>query len=162
MADPREPRGDVLLAWDFPEFHRHDRSRNWYFGFLGIMAALVLFAILTANYTFIFVIILAGFIILLRLRRIPPMVNIAIREEGVEVSRGFYTWRDIKSFWILYRPPEIKKLYLTLKGARPGLDVTLESQNPLKVRELLSEHLLEETDREEEPAGDQISRTLKI
>lgn len=162
MADPREPRGDVLLEWDFPEFQRHDRSRSWYFGFLAVVAALVLFALLTRNYTFIFVIILVGFVILIRLRRIPPLVHFAIHEEGIQVSRGFYPWRDLKSFWILYRPPEIKKLYLTLKGTRPGLDIALESQNPLKIRELLSEHLLEETDREEEPAGDQLSRTLKI
>lgn len=162
MADPREPRGDVLLAWDFPEFQRHERSRNWYFGFLAVIVGLVVFALLTNNYTFIFVIVLAGFIILIRLRRTPLLVHFAIRDEGVEVSSGFYSWRDLKSFWVLYRPPTIKKLYLTLKGPRPPLDIALESQNPLKVRQLLSEHLLEDTDREEEPAGDQISRTLKI
>lgn len=162
MADPREPRGDVLLSWEFPEFQRHDRSRGWYLAFLGTVLALIVIAVLVSNYTFIGVIVLTSFIIVIRLRRTPPLVHFAIREEGIEVSARFYSWREIKSFWVLYRPPEIKKLYLSLKGPRPAMDIALVDQNPLKVRQLLSEFLLEETDREEEPAGDQISRILKI
>lgn len=162
MADLEKPRGDILLEWEFPEFQRHDRDRNWYLGFIIVLALLVGLSLLARNYTFIFVIGLIGFIILVRLRRIPPMVHFAVREEGIEVSNRFYPWREVKTFWILYRPPEIKKLYLTLKGPRPPLDIGLEAQNPVKVREVFSEHLLEEVDREDEPAGDQISRILKI
>lgn len=162
MADPRQPRGDVLLEWDFPEFTRHDRGRSWYLWFLGTVIVLIGLSILLKNYTFIGVVVLTAFVIIVRLRRTPPAVHFAIREEGLEVSSRFYTWRNIKNFWVLYRPPEIKKLYVSLKGPRPALDISLEQQNPLKVRQLLSEFLLEETDREEEPAGDQLSRMLKI
>lgn len=162
MADPRQPRGDVLLEWEFPEFTRHDRSRGWYLGFLATVLSLIVVSILLNNYTFIGVIVLAALIIIVRLRRFPPAVHFAIREEGIEVSSRFYTWRDMKSFWVLYRPPEIKKLYISLKGPRPALDISLEQQNPVKVRQLMSEFLLEETEREDEPIGDQISRTLKI
>lgn len=162
MADPRQPRGDILLEWDFPEFTRHDRSRGWYLGFFVTVLGMIGLSILVSNYTFIGVIILAALIVLVRLRRTPPPVHFAIREEGIEVSSRFYTWREIKSFWVLYRPPEIKKLYLSLKGPRPALDISLEQQNPVKVRQLLSEFLLEDTEREEEPVGDQVSRILKI
>jgi hypothetical protein len=162
MADPRQPRGDVLLEWDFPEFQQHERGRSWYLAFLTIIAGLSVLSFFLGNYTFIPVILLTSFIILIRLRRTPPPVHFAIREEGIEVSARFYSWREIKSFWVLYRPPEIKKLYLIIKGPRPAMDIALVDQNPVKVRQLLSEFILEETDREEEPSGDQISRILKI
>ena len=124
---------------------------------------MIAFCLWTRNYTFLMFIILLSFILILRFRRAPFDVMFSIREEGVEVSRRFYPWREMKDFWILYRPPEVKKLYLEFKSiGRPSLDIALLNQNPLKIRQLLSEHLLENTEREEEPATDQITRYLKI
>lgn len=163
MAENQSNRGDILLQWTFPEFVQHVRSRSWYIGFLFVMAVLLLFSILSKNYTFLMFIILMGLILVLRFRRTPLDVNFAIREEGIEVSSRFYQWREFKDFWVLYRPPEVKKLYLEFKGlARPSLDIPLIDQNPLKVRQFLSEHLVENAAREEEPASDQLTRYLKI
>lgn len=163
MADSQEPRGDILVEWTFPEFVQHERGRGWYIGFVVVIAALIVYAAWTKNYTFIALIVLLTLILLVRLRRTPPEVRIAIRDEGLEIGNSYYAWRELKEFWIVYRPPQTKKLYFTFKAAlRPDLDISLENQNPLKLRQLLSERLLENAKREEEPAGDQITRVLKI
>lgn len=163
MATETKPRGKVLLEWTFPEFIQHDRGRSWYLGFLLVDIALVVFGLLTRNYTFIGVIVLASFILVIRLRRQPPDVRFAIRENGIEVSTGYYTWDELKEFWIIYQPPEVKKLYLNFRNSfRPQMDITLERQNPLRVRQVLREYLPENMTEENEPATDQLSRFFKI
>lgn len=163
MAEPQEPRGDILMEWDFPEFVRHERSRGWYFVYAFVILALLVFCFFSKNYTFAMLIVLTTVVLLIRLRRAPLPVHFAIRDEGVEVGNNYYAWRELKEFSIIYRPPTIKKIYFMFKGSlRPELDISLEDQNPVQVRQYLSERLLEDTKREEEPIGDQITRALKI
>lgn len=163
MAESNVPRGDVLNEWTFPEFIQHARSRVWYLWFSMAVILSLLYAVWSANYTFAALIVLAAFILVARLRRQPPNVRFALREEGVEVGERFYPWRELKEFYIIYRPPEVKKLYFEFKGAlRPPIDISIETQNPIKLRQQLNEFLIENTKREEEPLSDQWSRALKI
>lgn len=163
MAEPQEPRGDVLMEWTFPEFVRHERGRGWYLGYSVITLGLIVFGILSSNYTFAMLLVLLTLVIIIRLRRDPLPVHFAIRDEGIEVGGDYHPWRELKEFWIIYRPPTVKKIYFIFKsGLRPEIDIALEDQNPIRVRQYLSERLLENASREEEPSGDQISRFLKI
>ncbi len=163
MPDPQEPRGEILMDWEFPEFTRHDRGRAWYLAYAIITIGLIVFGVLSRNYTFAMLLVLLTLVIIIRLRRDPLPVHFAIRDEGIEVGNNFYAWREMKEFWIIYRPPTVKKIYFIFKsGLRPEIDVALGDQNPVQVRQYLSERLLENATREEEPAGDQISRVLKI
>ena len=164
MADtPAVPHGDLRTEWKFPEFVPHARSRAWYLMFMLAVAAFGALAVWQANYTFLMIIVLATVIYVIRLRMQPPLVTFSIREEGIEISGRFYAWEEFKEYWILYKPPTVKKLYLEFKGTfRPALDISLENQNPLKIRQTLNEYLLENTSREEEPVSDQWSRMLKL
>lgn len=156
-------RGDIVLEWSFPEFEHHERSRGWYLAAFVIIVGSIVISAFSRNYTFIALIILFTIVVLARVRRNPPPVRLAIRDEGLEISQRFYTWSELKEFWILYKPPTIKKLYFHFKSTlRPALDIDLMEQNPIKVRQVLSQFLLEDTAREEEPTGDQITRFLKI
>lgn len=151
------------MDWEFPEFTRHDRGRAWYLAYAIITIGLIVFGVLSRNYTFAMLLVLLTLVIIIRLRRDPLPVHFAIRDEGIEVGNNFYAWREMKEFWIIYRPPTVKKIYFIFKsGLRPEIDVALGDQNPVQVRQYLSERLLENATREEEPAGDQISRVLKI
>jgi len=163
MADPQEPRGEVLMEWTFPEFVRHERGRTWYLAYTIITLGLITFGVLSRNYTFAMLLVLLTLVIIIRLRRDPLPVHFAIRDEGIEVGNDYHPWRELKEFWIIYRPPTVKKVYFIFKsGFRPEIDVALEDQNPIRVRQYLSERLLENASREEEPSGDQITRYLKI
>ncbi len=163
MAENQQNRGDILLEWTFPEFEQHDRSRTWYISAFIVFLVSIVIALFSRNYTFVALIVLFSLILLIRIRRVPPPVHCAIREEGIEVSQRFYAWNELKEFWILYQPPEVKKIYFHFKSAiRPALDIALMEQNPIKIRQVLSDRLLENTELEEEPTGDQITRILKI
>lgn len=157
--DEKEP----LLSWTFPEFTPHERGRGWYIGFLLSVGVLSGIAFWSKNYTFIAVIILAAFILILRFRKQPIDIPIVITEKGVTVGGRNYEWSELKEFWIVYKPPHIKQLYLNFKRPiRPEMNIGLVNQNPLKVREILREYLLENIEREEEPASEILSRYFKI
>lgn len=151
------------MEWTFPEFVRHERSRAWYVSYIVFTLAMFAVSLWMENYTFFAVLFLASLILLIRLRRTPPAIHFAIHEEGVGVGSSFYPWREFKDFWIIYRPPEVKKVYLHFTSAiRPDLDISLEDQNPLVIRQYLNEHLIENKTKEEEPLSDQLTRFFKI
>lgn len=163
MPEEQEPRGNILMEWTFPEFVRHERSRAWYLVYTIVTLGLITFGVLSSNYTFVMFLVLLTLVLVIRLRRDPLPVHFAIRDEGIEVGNDYHPWRELKEFWIIYRPPVVKKIYFTFKsGIRPEIDVSLENENPVQIRQYLSERLLENAVREEEPSGDQLTRALKL
>lgn len=163
MADPKDiDFGELLLEWHFPEYPRHERGRWWYVAFFGIALLLIIQAIWMKSYLFIAIIILGVIILLTRLRRDPLDMHILFWEDGMQLNHKFYRWDDFRDFWILYHPPEVKRLYLNFRGARPAMDISLEKQNPVEVRQVLSEFIPEDLERKDEPLTDQWSRKLKI
>lgn len=158
-----QDRGDVLLEWTAPEFTQYARGRGWYVAFFIVVFGLLVIGLLSRNYTFALLVFTASLVLVLRFRRAPAVVRMAIRDEGIEVGAEFFPWRDLAEFWILYRPPAAKKIYFHFKGRfRPPIDLSLEQQNPLKVRETLAPFLPENTAKSEEPAVDQLTRFFKI
>lgn len=154
---------DILLSWSFPEFTKHQRSRAWYLWFFVTIVGLIGMSLLTTNYTFIAVVIMAALVLILRFRREPAQVPVEVTAKGISVGGRPYAWTDFKDFWIIYRPPQVKQLYLTFKSLiRPELNIGLTEQNPLKIREILREHLLENIEREEEPGAEQLARYFKM
>jgi len=156
-------RGKTLLSWKLPEFHQPERGKMWYISTLIIAAAIIIWSAFTANYLFMIIIILVSIIFIVQNRQKAKLIECKIKEDGIELGRNFYDYNDIKNFWIVYHPPEVKSIYIDFKSTlRPTLPISLENQNPLKVREVLKKYLEEDLEKEEEPASDSISRALKI
>ena len=158
-----ENRGKVLSQWSFPETVRHARGQAWFIT-MGIVAALlVIYAIVTMNFLFALIIVLAAAITMLHHYREPIVVACTLYELGVEVGHKFWSYKDLKKFWIIYEPPHVKKLYFIWQTAmKPILSVPLGDQNPLKVRELLGRYLEEDLEKEREPLTEGIARVLKL
>lgn len=155
--------GKSLHTWTFPEFERYARGRVWYIVMSVIAGLALVWAIFTANFLFGLILLMASTLYVFRLRRPPQLLTCAIAENGITAGLHFLPYRSLRDFWIIYRPPTVKRLYLRPKSAlRPLLVVPLENQNPLVIRESLRRHLPEDVSQEEEPTLDQISRTLRI
>jgi hypothetical protein len=155
--------GKILHSWEFPEYMQYKRTRVWYI-VMGIIAvALLVWAIWSNNFLFAIIVIIISLIFIFQERRKPMNIKLNIREDGLEIGRNFYSYRDLNNFWIIYQPPEVKKIYVSFKSriAAP-LVISLENQNPLKIRKTLLEYLPEDLEKEEEPASDSLSRTFKI
>lgn len=159
----KEDHGKILASWTFPEFIKYERTIGWYIGISIVIIAIAVFAIMSKSYLFLIFIILVIGIYYLRGKREPTMIKFNITEDGLEVGESFYQYKDIKNFWIIYEPPEVKMLYFDFKtGIRPRLSILLENQNPLKVRKILLDYLEEDLTKENESFTDGMMRMLKL
>ncbi len=153
----------ALATWTFPEFERHERGRTWYVVGAIVVALLLIYSIVTANYLFALIVIILSVIVLVTGGRQPRSIRFSITEEGVELGSERFPYSGIDHFWFVYQPPRVKKLYLKLqKGLRSELAIELGNQNPVKIRELIGQFLPEDTEQDAEPFSDQISRWFKL
>jgi hypothetical protein len=155
--------GKTLLEWEFAEFTKHQRGFWWYVLTTAAAVGMIIWAIIDRNILFAIIILIAAMLYFALSRREPGRITIRLTEDGIEVGRNFYAYSELKDFWLFYRPPDLKKLYIHFKTAlRPSLTVPLEDQNPVTLREVLLRYLPEDVEQEEEPATDELSRRLKL
>jgi len=151
------------ISWTFPDYQKPDRSRNWYIWtgifFFGMLA----YAIFTANFLFGLIIIMVAIIIFINNNKKTEKVNFTISPDGIEIQGRHYSFKEIKKFWLLYEPPEVKNLYFSFKSSiRPTLSVPLLDQNPLIIRNLLKTYLPEDLEKENESTSEALARVLKL
>lgn len=164
IINPAGDRGRILAQWEFKEYEQHDRSKWWYVTMFGIGAGLLIWAVADGNFLFALIILLFAFILFTHYRNEPLKLMFTLFERGIQVGDKFYLFRELQNFAIVYEPPEIKQLYLTMKSGvlRTELSVPLLDQDPVRLRELLIDYLEEDYAREEESGTDKARRVLKL
>ena len=162
MAEEATNYGKELLSWEVSDHHGHDRTTGWYVAAGIIALGMLIYAIVTRNFLFAFIIIMFGIIIVTHNTRPATNYQFIIAERGIALGKRFYLWKDIERFWIIYEPPAVKTLYFDFEGLRPRLPVPLENTDPNRVRKALLNMLAEDTARMEEPLADWFARILKL
>lgn len=160
---PDTDHGDILISWKFPEVPKYSRSRRWYVGLIVFGVATLAWSIYDRNFLFAVIIVLSLAIIYFQSRQEPRMLSIDITEDGLVIGKDFFSYDDINKFWIIYKPPVVKTLYLNFKSSmRPVLGISLEEANPVEIRKHLLRFLAEDLEKEDEPASDAYGRLFKI
>ncbi len=155
--------GEEIFGWMVDEYERHERGPVWYAIAFLIGLSFVLYAIVTRNFLFAVVVIMAGVIIALSALREPQKIPFLITTRGVALGHQFVSYKDLRSFWILYEPPHLKNLYLDFRSPiTPHLVIPLDDQDPIEIRTALLEFLIENETQEDEPLTDILGRFLKI
>ena len=153
----------VILRWEVDESKRYCRGRLWYAGMGLVGLVLLIYAVASANFLFALLILMFALVIYLTTLRAPTNVMVEVTDDGVTVGGTRFSYRDINRFWFVYEPPEVKMLYLGLKGTvRPWLPVPLDQQNPNEVRGILGKYLPEDLTEDSEPITDFLGRVLKL
>jgi hypothetical protein len=158
-----EKYGQIFFAWKIPEYTQHQRSSQWYMVMIALALILIVYSIFTQNFLFALIIILIVFIIFLREYIVPRDLKFLITEDGIVLGERLYPYREIKSFYFVYDPPAVKKIYFTLKkGINPIFSVPLNDLNPLALRERLLIYLDEDLEQENQTLDDQLETILKL
>jgi len=145
--------------WQAPQFLSFKKDKKWYLlaGFLALVIIGV--ALYLQQWLFAVVILAATFVIFSFAREQAPNKKIAISDTGVSLNGKFFSYNQLKSFWIVERP-QIKILYLeTTKRFALPLAIHLWG-NVARIRALLTRHLPEQVRGEELP--DLINRIIKF
>ncbi|MFA6028075.1 MAG: hypothetical protein WC752_04075 [Patescibacteria group bacterium] len=163
MAEKTENRGKILLKWEVMEFEKYQRTFMWYFLMGGGALALFVYAIWTLNFLFAIIIVIIATIVIIHERRDPDRLLFKIMEDGIQLDETFIPFKEVKKFWLVYEPPEVKNLYFDLKRTfRPELSIPLINTNPVLVRRLLLRYLQEDLTKQDISADDQMGRILKV
>jgi len=158
-----ENNGKKLFSWNFKEYEAQARSKLWYTIFFSALGLMMVYAVVTINFLFGIILVMSGIILMIRDRNVPNDVNFAITETGIEIDGKFFEFSQIATFYILYKPPELKNLYLDFKSLiTPRLIIPLNDQNPLAIRKLLKIYITEDLEKEEEPLSEVFRKTLKF
>lgn len=155
--------GKIVIEWQFSEFEKLQKGDLWFITFGVIAGALLIYSVFTSNFLFALIIVLTYFIIFIRQAREPEMILFVITEQGIILDNYFYAFHELKKFWIIYKPPEVKFLYIDVDRTLSAIKrIPLLDINPLFIREVLLNHISEDLDKQEEPFSDTVGRILKL
>ncbi|MDD5749665.1 MAG: hypothetical protein PHO91_02670 [Patescibacteria group bacterium] len=155
--------GQILAAWDFPEFVKEKKGKWWYISFAVIFLLMLVYSYFEENFLFMIIITLFIFAYFSLDKKDPQRIPIALAEDGLLLGDKFIDYKDLENFYIIYYPPQIKNLYFQPKNQlKNRLIISLEKQNPVEVRKILLNHLPEDLEKEEIPASETVSRFFKL
>ena len=151
----------IHIEWDALEFMHHERGAMWYL-IGGIIAALmVVYAVITQAWTMAIVIAMLAGVVYLYSHETPKVQRISISRLGIHVGRNNYHYSNIESFWVIFES-DVQTLNLKLAGKMGNVEVIqLSEQDPIALREVLSQYILEEEGKEENFV-DKVGRWMKI
>ena len=151
------------ISWNFPEYNLPQRKKGWYVWAVLIFMILLVYTVITANFLFGLIIIISAIIMLIKHNREIRMVKIEITKKGIQIDDTNYSFKELKKFWLVYEPPEIKNLYIDFKRPfKPTLIIPLTDQNPLHIRKFMKEYLEEDLEKEGESTTEALTRILKF
>jgi len=154
---------EVLMSWQAREYHQYELD-PYKMGIVVLVSiALIIYAVVTANYLFALIIIMVMVVLQVFSKKEPTTINVSMNKEGIEVGEKTFTFEDdLKSFCILYNPPNVKALnFDRQQSILPNVVVQLEEENPLKLREMLLRYLPEDMEKEEH-FSDRLARKIGI
>ncbi len=151
------------LTWKAMSKQQTAHSPQWYLGFTLGSIALLAFAIFydRSIITIITFVLLIGVVYIFSTQS-PQSITYKITTTGLSAGSTVYPYKIIKQFWILYNPPEVKKLcFMTTAYLNNQIVFELGNQDPLLVKLVLAQYLPEDLQREES-LTEALARKLKI
>ena len=137
---------EKFIEWEAPEYREHKKSADWCW-YLALGAVLLLiYAAYARSFLFAALVVVGWFTIMLYSTRTPKIIKIAISENGVQIEQNFYSWNNIKSFWIFTGKSELS---LELKKTLvPHIKISLGDTDPASAREILLKFIPEREQQE--------------
>ena len=157
-----EPTANTLpdaITWEAPEYLHIKKSPDWYWAVGILTVGIFVVALIFNNYLFGIFVLVGGFTVALYGARPPRVMRFTISGEGIRIENRVYPFETLKSFWIFYRPPDIKELSVeSEKLIMPRIQIPLGDTNPVEVRAFLKQFLSEQ--QQEESLIDSVTRLL--
>ena len=150
------------ISWEAAEFKQHSKTQIWYIIFAIVSLLLIGYAIYQKSLITTIAFILLSAVSLAFALKKPTKLTHHITSTGIVVGDIIYPYKTIKSFWIVYDPPQVKTLnFETTAYLNRFITVQLEAQDPVAVKVALKKYLVEDLDREES-FSEALARKLKF
>jgi hypothetical protein len=164
--DHHHPHPDfnkAAYSWIAPEYLQHPKSVRWWVTAAIVWLIAIVIEAITGNWTMLLATAVFGLVYWFTHEMHPPrQTKVNLTDLGIKIGHRKFSYSQIEFFWIIYNPPEVKRLYLRLKERfLPDLVIELQDQDPQLIREFLEQHLPEVTGVKEH-FTDVILRAFKL
>jgi hypothetical protein len=150
------------LSWTAQSHIQPKRSPIWYLFFALVSLGLLAYAIYTRSPLTLITFFLI--IVVLLIVSVQPSAEIQykITKTGITAGHVIYPFKVIKTFWIVYNPPQVKTLnFETSAYINNKITLQLGKQDPVELKQVLGRYLPEDLDKEES-LSETLARKLKI
>ncbi|MBD3156295.1 hypothetical protein GF369_00545 [Candidatus Peregrinibacteria bacterium] len=145
-----DSRHDTVIRWEAPEYVQHDKGWKWFLGAGIVDFLLCVYAVATNNWTLLIALVLLSSVYIWQHGSVPKNIEINVSRTGIKVGEKEYPYQQIKSFWIIYKPPMVKTLNLRSNSRiLPDIAIQLGDQDPAQLRTYLCSQIREEEGKEE-------------
>lgn len=86
------------IEWSVPEYFHKEHTNDWYWTIGLITLVVFIFSLWKNNFVFSIFILISGICLIIFSIKKPQILEIQINNEGIRMSRTFFSWKDIKSF----------------------------------------------------------------
>ncbi len=132
------------VEWQTLEYDHTEKHSDW-FWLVGLVALLgIIISIVTLNFLFAIVIVIAGFTVMMYGSRPPAVIKVALTRRGVQVKNQLYPYSDISAFAIRDDEEPYKLILHIDRFFLPHVAIHLEDIPPEQVRTHLAQFLPEE------------------
>lgn len=137
------------LEWRASEFYYFAKSKLWFIVMFFITAIVEFYFIISGDFFAFATFLLIFFVLFLYAVKKPRILSLKINNRGAYIDGKLYEFGNMKSFWISYEPPEIKKIYFKKNETLyTDLILPLGGQDPVIARNFLKKYLPEEKKEE--------------
>lgn len=156
MADLKE------ISWEAPEFIHYPKSWLWFLIVSITGVALAIYFLFQKDFLTAVLFVLLLVVVLFFARSPAKTLRIHLGYNGIKINNLQLPYQQVKSFWIVYEPPEVKTLnFETSAYLNRFVTLQLSEQDPIYIRSFLLQYLPEDLDKGELFA-DKLSRNLKF
>lgn len=135
---------DAVFSWTAPLRQKMQKGPIWMIVVSALIAGLLFYGALTANWFFIIAILTAAVVYLIDHTEPTKEIEIKISDYGIKIGQHGIPFSNIKGFWIIHYGPFFSKLYLTTyQKLMPDIGIELMDQDPAVIREFLTRHIVE-------------------
>lgn len=153
---------DKEINWTAPEFVHYPKGKWWFILAAALAAIIIAYFLLQKDFLTATLFILLAAVVIYFARQPAKTLHIQLTHAGLKLNNVKVPYQQIKSFWIVYEPPEVKILnFETSAYLNRFITLQLTDQDPVAVRAFLLKYLPEDLDRGEQ-ISDKLARGLKF
>jgi hypothetical protein len=150
------------ITWKALSSIPHQRNSAWYLIFGLVSLGLIIFGVYNKSILTVITFIAVIAAVLVLSSQQPREVAYKANKSGLLFGNTLYPYKIIKTFWIVYNPPQIKTLnFETTAYLNNRIVMQLGNQNPVELKLFLSQYLREDLERTES-LTETLARNLKI
>lgn len=152
------------ISWEIDDIKKYPRDKKWYIIAAIIAVGLIVYALITKNYFFALIIILASGLIIYFDNEPAKRIPFSIKYNGFQLANTFFEFQTVRNFYIIYKPKEdVKKLFVEFKNPiKHRLSIDLENQDPVEIRNYLLQYLDEDLEKENEPISEGLAKIFRL